>query len=54
MEYVKILNIKRDRLLDQYTDLVNRHNLTEQEMYMKKNIMQQIMYLDCEMEEAQE
>ena len=54
MEYVKILNIKRDRLMDRYTNLVNRHNLSEKERELKQKLIQQIMYLDFEMEEAQE
>jgi len=54
MEYIKILNIKRNRLMDRYTDLVNRRNLSEEEIVMKQKLMQQIMYLDFEMEEAQE
>ena len=54
MEYIKILNKKRDRLMDQYTNFVDRHNLSEEERELKKKLIQQIMYLDFEMEEAQE
>ncbi|WP_176461910.1 hypothetical protein [Anaeromicrobium sediminis] len=53
MEYVKMLTKRRNNLMDRYTDLINRNNLSEKELMMKRELRKQIMDLDFEIEEIE-
>ncbi|MCT4594028.1 MAG: hypothetical protein N4A57_07160 [Anaeromicrobium sp.] len=53
MEYVKMLTKRRNNLMDRYTDLINRNNLSEKELMIKRELRKQIMDLDFEIEEIE-
>lgn len=50
MEYIQVLNKKRNSLMDRYTELINRNNLSDKEISTKTEIRKQIMDIDFEIE----
>ncbi len=54
MGMVNILMKERDMIMDRYMPLVKRFNLTEAEMYAKKEMQQKLVNLDFQIEQAKQ